>query len=51
MSESTKRQRSKRVTELLDHFGLTKCADTVIGFPGLSKTISGGEMKRLRWVK
>ena len=27
--------------------GLQKCALTVIGTPGLSKTISGGEMKRL----
>ena len=27
--------------------GLQKCAKTVIGTPGLSKTISGGEMKRL----
>ena len=27
--------------------GLQKCIDTVIGTPGLTKTISGGEMKRL----
>lgn len=27
--------------------GLAKCATTQIGKPGLTKTISGGEMKRL----
>ena len=27
--------------------GLQKCLNTLIGTPGLTKTISGGEMKRL----
>ena len=30
--------------------GLTKCKDTLIGTPGMSKTISGGEMKRLSFA-
>ena len=47
MPRASKRQRYKRINELIDHFGLSKCADTLIGFPGISKTISGGEMKRL----
>ena len=47
MPRATSRQRYKRVNELMEHFGLMKCVDTLIGFPGISKTISGGEMKRL----
>ena len=30
--------------------GLVKCRDTLIGIPGMSKTISGGEMKRLSFA-
>ena len=50
MPKASKRQRYKRINELIDHFGLSKCADTLIGFPGISKTISGGEMKRLAFA-
>jgi len=36
-----------KIDEILDELGLTKCADTVIGTPGIKKGISGGERKRL----
>ena len=31
----------------MNEMGLAKCENTLIGIPGMSKTISGGEMKRL----
>ena len=50
MPNATQRDKDRRVLDLLDQFGLIKCADTLIGFPAISKTISGGEMKRLSRV-
>jgi ABC-type multidrug transport system ATPase subunit len=37
----------QKIDDILDELGLTKCADTVIGVPGMKKGISGGERKRL----
>lgn len=45
-TKSVKDQRS-RVEEVVKIMGLDKCMATVIGTPGLTKTLSGGEMKRL----
>ncbi|XP_043198378.1 protein white-like isoform X1 [Amphibalanus amphitrite] len=43
--------RMKRVADVIQDLGLTKCADTVIGSPSLGKKgISGGEMKRLSFA-
>ena len=42
--------RVKRVYEVMSELGLTKCADTVIGSPGKTKGISGGERKRLAFA-
>ena len=50
MPNATQLDKDRRVLDLLDQFGLIKCADTLIGFPGISKTISGGEMKRLSFA-
>ncbi|KAJ8314371.1 hypothetical protein KUTeg_008932, partial [Tegillarca granosa] len=46
----TRRQRLVRVEEVLKELGLVKCADTMIGYPGRLKGISGGEMKRLSFA-
>lgn len=43
-------QRLKRVEEVISELGLRKCANTIIGDPGSSKGISGGEMKRLAFA-
>ncbi|XP_064110932.1 protein white-like [Macrobrachium nipponense] len=40
-------ERIKRVDEVILELGLFKCQDTLIGVPGKTKSISGGEMKRL----
>ena len=50
MSKHSKKERAHRVEEVITEMGLIKCADTVIGIPGMSKTISGGEMKRLSFA-
>ncbi|CAG7696963.1 unnamed protein product [Allacma fusca] len=42
--------RVKRVDEVINDLGLTKCRDTLIGIPGRIKGISGGEMKRLSFA-
>ena len=42
--------RSKRVEEVMQLMGLKKCQNTLIGTPGRTKTISGGEMKRLSFA-
>ncbi|XP_071108651.1 protein white-like [Haliotis cracherodii] len=42
--------RLQRVDEVIVEMGLTKCAETKIGTPGLTKGISGGEMKRLSFA-
>eukprot|EP00760_Papus_ankaliazontas_P008289 PhM_4_TR13723/c0_g1_i1/m.82053 len=36
----------ERVQELLELLRITKCADTIIGTPGVVRGISGGERKR-----
>ena len=41
------KQKMSKIDEILDELGLTKCADTIIGVPGMKKGISGGERKRL----
>ena len=38
------------MNEVMAQMGLVKCRDTLIGIPGMSKTISGGEMKRLSFA-
>ena len=50
MSKETKDFRLRRVDEVIKEMGLTKCKETLIGTPGMSKTISGGEMKRLSFA-
>ncbi|KAG2387158.1 hypothetical protein C9374_001490 [Naegleria lovaniensis] len=37
----------ERVDVIMQELGLSKVADTIVGLPGLSKGISGGERKRL----
>ncbi|XP_065840256.1 protein white-like isoform X2 [Oscarella lobularis] len=46
----TKQMRSARVEQVIDELGLTKCASTLIGIPGKTKSISGGEKKRLSFA-
>ena len=41
------KQKMERVDSLLFELGLDKIADTIVGIPGISKGISGGERKRL----
>ena len=48
--KSTPEQRNARVEELIQGLGLTQCANTIIGVPGLRKGISGGERKRLSFA-
>jgi len=43
----SKEERDAAVNEAIDMLGLRKCADTVIGDPGLERGISGGERKRV----
>lgn len=40
-------EKIKKVDQVIDELGLTKCKYTKIGVPGFSKGISGGERKRL----
>lgn len=44
--DSTAAERQLAVTTIMEKLGLVKCADTVVGSPGLVKGISGGERKR-----
>ncbi|OWA54294.1 Protein scarlet [Hypsibius exemplaris] len=46
----TKQERYQRIDELLNLMGLTKCQHTRIGLPGIEKSISGGESKRLAFA-
>ena len=47
----TNGQRVKRVEEMIQEFGLTKCQDTLIGNPQMGVIgISGGERKRLAFA-
>ena len=50
MSKETKQRQADRVQEVVRLMGLNKCYKTLIGTPGISKTISGGEMKRLAFA-
>jgi ABC-type multidrug transport system ATPase subunit len=43
-------QKLKRVNMVLEEMGLKKCANAIIGIPGKTKGISGGEMKRLSFA-
>lgn len=47
LSKLHRNDQKERIEEVIKIMGLQKCVKTVIGTPGLSKTISGGEMKRL----
>lgn len=42
----SKENRSKEVENVIEKLNLTKCANTVVGSPGLVRGISGGERKR-----
>ena len=44
------RHKMRRVNEVINDLGLSKCHDTVIGIPGVRKGISGGEKKRLAFA-
>ncbi|KAL3831605.1 hypothetical protein ACJMK2_023342 [Sinanodonta woodiana] len=46
----TTQARLARVEEVIRELGLTKCIDNVIGWPGRTKGISGGEMRRLSFA-
>ena len=47
LSKKSESERKRKIEEVVDLMGLQKCLQTEIGVPGLTKTISGGEMKRL----
>jgi len=49
-SSHSDKSRRLRVQEVISQMGLKKCENVRIGIPGLSKTISGGEMKRLSFA-
>ncbi|XP_074659151.1 protein white-like isoform X2 [Tubulanus polymorphus] len=44
------KKRLQRIEDVLLELGLMKCADSIIGIPGRTKGISGGEMKRLSFA-
>ena len=46
LSKISKNQRKQKIEEVVSLMGLKNCLKTEIGVPGLTKTISGGEMKR-----
>jgi len=43
---ATAEEAEVKTTETLQRLGLTACADTLLGIPGLVKGVSGGEKKR-----
>lgn len=43
-------QRLERVNKVINELALTKCRNTIIGQPGRTKGLSGGEMKRLSFA-
>jgi len=47
LSRESEVRKKERIAEVVSIMGLQKCIKTEIGVPGLTKTISGGEMKRL----
>ncbi|XP_062517681.1 protein white-like [Corticium candelabrum] len=46
----TTAQRVERVENVIQELGLAKCSDTLIGIPGKTKSLSGGEKKRLSFA-
>lgn len=46
----TYQQKLIRVNEVLNELSLRKCANTIIGNPGRTKGLSGGERKRLSFA-
>jgi len=42
----SRKEKKQRVEEVIRRMNLIGCADTVIGYPGLKRGISGGERKR-----
>lgn len=44
------RQKLQRVNDVITELSLGKCADTIIGVPGVVKGLSGGERKRLAFA-
>ena len=46
----TVHEQNLRVQELLTDLGLTKCQNVIIGEPGVTKGLSGGERKRLSFA-
>ena len=47
LSDVSEVEQETRIDELLHTMALEGCQNSLIGNPGLTKTISGGEMKRL----
>lgn len=43
-------QKVKKVDDVLMELSLVKCKNTIIGHPGRSKGLSGGERKRLAFA-
>jgi len=46
----TRREQDLRVRDLLTELGLMKCQNVIIGEPGVTKGLSGGERKRLSFA-
>lgn len=40
-------ERKERINNVIYELGLEKCRNTIVGQPGLSRGVSGGERKRL----
>lgn len=47
LSKQSRTVQNERIESLIYMMGLSGCKNELIGYPGLNKTISGGEMKRL----
>ncbi|XP_067141644.1 protein white-like [Centruroides vittatus] len=47
---TTRKERLQRIEEILKELGLKNCENTVIGQPGVKKSLSGGERKRLTFA-
>ena len=46
----SRREQDLRVRDLLTELGLMKCQNVIIGEPGVTKGLSGGERKRLSFA-
>ena len=46
----TRREQDLRVRDLLTELGLIKCQNVIIGEPGVTKGLSGGERKRISFA-